>query len=71
VHTTITVGNTVIATTGRELIGANMLSCLSFRLTAAGNAMLSRARGNQLAAQVTLSDASATATGTVALVRFS
>ena len=70
VRTTITAGRTVIASTGAELIGANALGYLTFRLTARGNAMLSRAPGNQLAARIALSAANATATGDIALVRF-
>jgi glycoside hydrolase-like protein len=71
VRTTITTGRTIIASTGPEVIGANELGYLTFRLTARGNAMLARVRGNQLAAHVTITDASATATAAVALVRFS
>ncbi|MGB0096066.1 MAG: DUF1906 domain-containing protein [Solirubrobacteraceae bacterium] len=67
---TITVGRTVIASTGPELIAANALGYVTFRLTANGRAMLLRAQGNQLAARITVRDQNGTATGRVALVRF-
>jgi hypothetical protein len=70
VSTKVSVGSTVIATTGTELLGARSVGYLIFSLTAAGRSMLAHARGNQLGAQVTITDAGATAKGQVALVRF-
>jgi hypothetical protein len=60
----------VIATTGSELLGARSVGYLIFSLTGAGRTMLAHARGNQLGAQVTISDGGATAKAQVALVRF-
>jgi hypothetical protein len=68
--TTVSVGNTVIASTGSELLGARGIGYLIFTLTSAGRSMLEHARGNQLGATVTISDGGATARGSVALVRF-
>jgi hypothetical protein len=74
VTTTITVGRTTIARTGPELLGANELGYLTFKLTPQGHAMLASARGNQLGAHVTLTNTTATGTATatanIALVRF-
>jgi hypothetical protein len=68
--TTLTVGNTVVASTGSELLGPRGIGYLIFTLTSAGRSMLGHARGNQLGAGVTISDAGATARGQVVLVRF-
>ena len=54
VTTQISVGRTVIASTGRELIGADELGYLIFTLTARGKTLLAHARGNQLGARVTI-----------------
>jgi hypothetical protein len=70
-RTTVSVGRTVIARTGPELLGARGVGYLIFSLTSAGRAMLSHASGNQLGAQVTISDGGATARADVALIRFS
>jgi Domain of unknown function (DUF1906) len=70
VSTTITAGRTTISSTGTEALGANELGYLLFKLTPQGHAMLARARGNHLGAQVTITDGSATATANVALVGF-
>ena len=69
-RTTLSVGNTVIATTGSELIGARDVGYLIFSLTSAGKSVLEHARGNQLGAQAKISDGPASASGAVALVRF-
>ncbi len=69
-RTTVSVGSTVIATTGSELVGARDVSYLIFALTSSGRSMLAHARGNQLGASVTITDGGATASGNVALVRF-
>ncbi|HEY1593231.1 MAG TPA: arylsulfotransferase family protein [Solirubrobacteraceae bacterium] len=70
VTTKITSGTTTIATTGSEFIGVGELSYLSFTLTAAGRSLLAHAPGNQLPAQVTLTNGSTTATASIALVAF-
>ena len=70
VTTTLSVGRTLIARTGSEFLGANELGYLMFTLTPAGHALLTRAPGNQLAADLAVRAGSATSTATVALVRF-
>jgi hypothetical protein len=70
VKTTLTSGATTIATTGSEFLGANELGYLIFKLTAAGNAMLTHAAGNQLAAHLTIADGPDTSTADIALVAF-
>jgi hypothetical protein len=71
VATTVSVGRTVIARTGPEFLGAGEFGYLFFTLAPAGRAMLARAAGNQLSAQVTLTGEGATATAQIALARFS
>ena len=68
--TTVSVGNTVVASTGPELLGARDVGYLIFSLTSAGKSMLEHDRGNQLGAAVTITDGGATARGNLALVRF-
>ena len=68
--TTVSVGKTVIAHTGPEYVGANELGYLIFTLTPAGRTLLAHAHGNQLGAQVTITDPRATATADVGLVAF-
>ncbi|HUA05624.1 MAG TPA: arylsulfotransferase family protein [Solirubrobacteraceae bacterium] len=68
--TTVSVGNTVIASTGSELLGARDVGYLIFSLTSAGRSMLARAHGNQLGASVTITDGGATAHGSISLVGF-
>jgi Arylsulfotransferase (ASST) len=68
--TTLSVGNTVVAKTGSELLGARDVGYLIFSLTSAGKSMLEHARGNQLGAQVKISDGGASASASVSLVRF-
>ncbi|HTU84440.1 MAG TPA: arylsulfotransferase family protein [Solirubrobacteraceae bacterium] len=70
VSTTVSVGSTTVAKTGTELLGGRETGYLIFSLTKAGRSMLAHARGNQLGAQVTISDGGATAHGSVALVGF-
>jgi hypothetical protein len=70
VNTTITAGNTTVASAGPQFIGANELGYLPFRLTPQGRTMLSRARGNQLGASVTLDDGTASAGGQIVLAGF-
>jgi hypothetical protein len=71
VQVSISVGRTVIATTGPERLGAGELGYVIFSLTAAGRSMLAHAPGNQLGAQVSLTGGGQTATGQLALVSFS
>jgi hypothetical protein len=54
VTTTLSVGPTVIARTGPEIVGADQLRYLTFNLTGQGRAMLARARGNNLLVRATL-----------------
>ncbi len=70
VTTTVSVGSTVIATTKPEVLGEGSLGYLIFSLTPAGQSLLAHAPGNQLAATVKLASGSATATASLALVRF-
>ena len=56
----------MIATTGAEHLGAGELGDVYFTLTKAGQTMLSHAHGNQLAADVTLTDGANTASGQIA-----
>jgi hypothetical protein len=71
VRTTLSIGSTVIARTGTEFVGANELGYLSFTLTAAGQAAIAQSakHGNQLGVHVALSDATAKASGDIALIR--
>jgi len=68
--TTVSVGGTVIASTGSELLGGRDVGYLIFSLNSAGKSLLAHARGNQLGASVKLSDGGATATGAISLVGF-
>jgi hypothetical protein len=69
-RTTLSVAGKVIASTGAELLGARDLGYLIFPLTSAGKSMIAHARGNQLGAQVKISDGGATASGSISLVSF-
>ncbi|MBV8217070.1 MAG: arylsulfotransferase family protein [Solirubrobacterales bacterium] len=68
--TTVSVGSTVVASTGSELLGARDVGYLIFSLTPAGRSMLAHAHGNQVGASVTISDGGATAHGSISLVGF-
>jgi hypothetical protein len=68
---TLSVQGTVIASTPVEHLGVDELGEQYFQLNSAGQAMLANASGNQLAAQIKLTNGSATATGQIALVRYS
>jgi hypothetical protein len=70
VTTTVSVGKTVIAHTGPELIGADELGSLFFNLTSRGRTLLAQARGNNLLAHLTLATATTTASANIALVQF-
>jgi hypothetical protein len=85
VATVLSVGRTVIARTGRELMGADELGYLIFKLTSRGRTLLAHAHGNQLGTRVTITQTTpnvgqggvsptpttVTASASVALVRFS
>jgi Arylsulfotransferase (ASST) len=71
VNASVSVGRTVIGLTGREYVGAGDLGYVIFTLTPDGQSMLAHARGNQLAVQAQLLSRGDTATGEIALVRFS
>jgi Arylsulfotransferase (ASST) len=68
--TTVSVGNTTVATTGPEFIGGQDCGTLFFQLAAQGDAMLAHADGNQLTARLTIKNGHDTATAQIALVRF-
>jgi hypothetical protein len=70
VTTTITAAGQTIARSGSEFLGANELGYLFFRLTAQGHAMLERAAGRQLGAQLTLADGSSSSRAEIALIPF-
>lgn len=67
----LSAGGRMIATIAARNLGANDAGYAPFQLTAAGRAMLARAAGNQLAVQVRVRNGSDTATGQIALVRYS
>jgi hypothetical protein len=85
VTTEVSVGRTVIARAGRELIGADELGYLIFSLTPRGRTLLAKAQGNQLGARVTVTQTTPSsgagsvsptpttirASASIALVRFS
>lgn len=71
VSATITAGGTIIGSSGRRYLGANEASHLPFRLNSTGQSMLTSARGNQLAVQVTLTNGASVAAGQVVLSRYS
>jgi hypothetical protein len=71
IATTLRAGNAVIARTGPENLGANEMGYLIFSLTPRGRALLARAHGNQLGAQLTLTNAGVSTTTRIVLVRFS
>jgi Domain of unknown function (DUF1906) len=71
VTTVVSVGRTVVARTGGELLGADELGYVIFPLTPQGRTLLARARNNQLGARVTITAGTATAAADIALVRFS
>lgn len=68
--TTITAAGTVIAHTTSGFLGVNELGYVPFTLTAAGHTLLTHARGNQLAAIVSITTGGTTATAQLALVSF-
>jgi hypothetical protein len=60
----------VLAVSGRESLGAYELGSIAFRLTAAGQAALAGASGNQLAARARLQAGDADAVGQIDLVGY-
>ncbi len=71
VSTKITAAGSTIASTTPEFLGAHELGYLSFKLTGHGRALLTKSKGNQLGATVTLSGLGVRASGHVVLVSFS
>jgi hypothetical protein len=76
VTTKLTAAGSTIASTGPEYLGAHELGYLIFKLTGRGRSLLTKAKGNQLGATVTVSGAAATgagvqASGHVVLVSYS
>jgi Arylsulfotransferase (ASST) len=71
VNASISVGHMVVALTGREYVDAGDLGYVIFTLTPDGQSMLAHAGGNQLAVQAQLISGADTASGQIALVRFS
>jgi hypothetical protein len=67
----LSAGGKTIATIAPRNLGANEVGYAPFQLNATGKAMLARAAGNQLAVEVRLRNGSDTATGQIALVRYS
>lgn len=65
---TVSAGGKQIAQASGQYLGVDELGPLSFTLSSAGRSMLAHAKGNQLAAQITVSDGTDTATGQIALV---
>jgi hypothetical protein len=70
VRASISVGGQVIAATGPEHVGAHELGQVFFQLTQSGRSLLAGASGNQLGADVELTDGSARASAQVDLVRY-
>jgi hypothetical protein len=66
---TLSVGNTVIAATSAQHLGVAELGNVNFQLNSAGQSMLAAASGNHLAAQIKLTNGSATASGQIVLLR--
>jgi hypothetical protein len=71
-HVTISLeaGGSVIGTGGSQFIGAGDCAILFFKLTSSGAAMLGRAAGNDLGAQLIARDGGQTASAQVSLVRY-
>jgi hypothetical protein len=67
---TLSVGGTQIASTSAEHLGVSELGDIYFQLNSAGQSMLAKASGNQLAAQIKLTNGSSSATGQIALVGY-
>jgi Arylsulfotransferase (ASST) len=70
VTATISANGKRVAHTAPEHLGVNEIGVLYFKMSADGRSMLRHASGNQLPAQITLSDGADTATGNLALVSY-
>ncbi|MFL5823064.1 MAG: arylsulfotransferase family protein [Solirubrobacteraceae bacterium] len=71
IRATISSGGVVIGTTSKsQHLGANELGNVYLELNATGRTMLRAATGNQLGAQVKLTDGNATATGDIDLISY-
>jgi hypothetical protein len=70
VTSTISVGQTTIATAGPQFLGVNELGYLTFRLSPQGRQMLLHGHSNQLGARVTLTNGTDVATGQIVLVSY-
>jgi hypothetical protein len=70
ISTTISLGHTVLAATGGELIGAGELGYLTYSLNSAGAALLSRSVGNQVGVRATLKMTGASTAAGIVLTRF-
>jgi hypothetical protein len=70
VAASLSIAGATIAHTGTEFLGANELGYLIFSLTPTGRSMLAHAPGNQLGAQLTITDGTDTASGNIGLVGF-
>lgn len=70
IKATLSAGGTEIATTGAQHLGVSELGEIYFRLNSAGQAMLAKASGNQLATEIKLTGGGSTASGQIALVRY-
>ena len=68
--TTVKSGNTVLAKTGAEFVGAQDLGLVFFKLSGAALAQLNRTHGNQLPVQVAVVNGSDVASGQITLTRF-
>ena len=66
---TLSVGNTVIATSSNQHLGVDELGDIYFQLNSAGQSMLAGASGNQLAAHIKLSNGGTSASGQIVLVQ--
>ena len=68
---TVAIGQTIVATTGTEHLGAHELGYLIFHLNSAGRSLLSKASSGQLGAQIQITGGPyAIAAANIALVRF-
>jgi len=64
-------GHTTLAQKGAQYLGPGELGYLSFKLNGAGHSLLSSSRGNQVSAHVSITDATGSAGGVIALVGYS
>jgi hypothetical protein len=70
VTTSVSANGVPIASGGPERLGIDELGELSFPLNSSGRLMVANDSGNQLPAQITLTNGSDTATGNIALVGY-